>query len=1399
MSNPTLSDEYLMVDGISTIERPDSSSPTAVGTRAASREPARATSPYPGLRPFHDGEAEIFFGRETQTDDLLERLQRSHFIAVVGQSGCGKSSLVRAGVIAALESGFLSTAGAVWRIATMRPGEQPIARLVDALLSPTAIGPEGGADASEAAIAQAMLRRGPLGLTEIVREAALPPNENLLVLVDQFEEIFRFREQGKADDADAFVGLLLAAAAQRDVPIYVLITMRSDFLGDCALFTGLPEAINGGQYLTPRLTREQIRAAIVGPARVFGGDIEAALVNRLLNEIGPDPDQLPLLQHALMRMWAHVTVRNAANGVRSGRVDGAPIALVTMADYEAVGAFDKALSTHADQVLGSLTARQQEIVRVMLCRLTARGSGNRDVRHPARVDDIAAVAGASTQEVIEIAEAFRQERRSFLTPPPPLPITADTTLDIGHESLIRNWRQLSGWVVAEDDSADQYRRLAQSAELFDKRARGLLTPEEVFAAVEWRKAHRPNAAWAARYHPGFERAESFLQESIVAHDAVVRAKETRHRRKRFVRAAATIGTTVALIGSALGAAWLQDEHKHTRELTSAKLKSDSLADSARALAATLSIQKAKADTAADDARSETREVQRQRTELEAFNRVLLSNDTAAAATGQLETNPDRALTLAVAAMRIQVTPTATRVLQQAMVASRLRQEVAVGAQVWQRAGSPDGKFVVVPDSLGQLRVWDIASGQKVAGPPRIDGQYVRNFFSPRGTVLGAMATTGTVRLWDTRTWEPLGTIDSLTVPADTPTAGRPFPALSNDGKYMAGWTQNRRLLVWDAATGRQLGQVTGVAPPASIAFSPNDSAILTIAADGIATLSPRPPLNEPRTSHYGDLQHPIQRARFSPDGALLLTTGRSRPARFYLVARPDSAWDLPRSAHIRTADFSPDGESIVATSDTVTDGTTTSVWQRPFDGSNLVPLDGQVGSLRATRFSQNGRWVLTVGAGGSAKLWEARTGQTVADFPGATIAGAWLSGDARRLLTISPDGVLRRWDTMQLGSETTLHGLPRRAGKPALEYMHEFPAAFSPDHKRLLATGADGMPRIWETATGRLVASLGKAGEHRLGGGAALSPVGTRAIAPGPDSIARVWDTENGKELFAFPKARASLVATNFGDDAHPWIWDASGHIQIVSLADQKTYFTSEGAEPDCVTISPNAAWMVACGLTKDGEASEGAIRVTPLPSGASLELGAHTDRIVDVFFSKDSRFAVSASYDKTAVVWHVGSWERVSTLRDHTTPVRYAFFSPDAKLVATISEDHSLRVFERETGRLLSGVMRGHTGLVRMLAFSADNRWMVSGSDDNTARVWDTSTGAAVGVLVGQAGPVVAVSIYKDGGTVMVTAASADGTTRSYSCDVCVPTGELMRRATERVAATARSRAMVDELGTAR
>lgn len=488
--------------------------------------------PYPGLRPFTRDEAYIFFGREEQTDDLLKRLSESRFLAVVGPSGCGKSSLVRAGMIPALETGFMLPAGPRWAFAQMRPGSRPTRRLAEALVKEAGYAPPG-LDAAEAlGLLHALLLRGPLGLVEALRETPLPNGSNLLVLVDQFEEIFRFRREGNADEADAFVSLLLRCTEQREQPIYVVITMRSDFFGDCALFNGLPEAINRSQYLTPRLTREQRQAAIEGPARVFGGDVEPALVNHLLNEMSNDPDQLPLLQHLLMRMW---TWRGETTQSCSDRptpvadsgitdvVEGAHT--LTMEDYESVGGLANALSDHAEEAFRTLTPAQQHIAQIMFRRLSERGLDNRDVRRPSPAGEIAALAGVSVDEVVRVVDVFRAPGCSFVVPACPEPIHAANVLDITHESFLRQWKRLKGWIDDETQSVETYRFLEQSARHWEEGRAALWGSPNLDVALAWREKEQPTAEWAKRYGGDFERAMAFLEASEHARRAELARKQ----------------------------------------------------------------------------------------------------------------------------------------------------------------------------------------------------------------------------------------------------------------------------------------------------------------------------------------------------------------------------------------------------------------------------------------------------------------------------------------------------------------------------------------------------------------------------------------------------------------------------------------------------------------------------------------------------------------------------------------------------------------------------------------------------------------------------------------------------------------------------------------------------------
>ncbi|HST53284.1 MAG TPA: hypothetical protein VLJ61_14835 [Pyrinomonadaceae bacterium] len=481
----------------------------------------RTGNPFPGLRPFDTDEYNLFFGRDGQSDELLARLGRTRFLAVVGTSGSGKSSLIRAGLVPALYGGLMAQTGSAWRIAVMRPGSDPVGNLARALSRDDVIGSQEVDDDVQATIIETTLRRSTLGLVDAVRQARLASYENVLVVVDQFEELFRFRsmrEGGSEDDAAAFVKLLLEAPRQRDVSLYVVLTMRSDFLGDCAQFWGLPEAINEGQYLIPRMTRDERRSAITGPALVADAEISAPLVNRLLNDAGDNPDQLPILQHALMRTWDHWTAH---------RRDGDTLGLE---DYEAVGTMTGALSRHAEEAFAELPDDRSRYVASSLFKaLTERGPDNRETRRPTRLSDICAIAEASEEEVKFVVEVFRHEGRSFLMPPPETELTPDTVIDISHESLIRNWDRLKGWVRDEAEAARIYRRLAGAASDYRAGEVGLLDDVTLQWILKWKEGYKPNRAWGVRYHPGYDEAIGYLEESRAASE--VAASERKRKQQ----------------------------------------------------------------------------------------------------------------------------------------------------------------------------------------------------------------------------------------------------------------------------------------------------------------------------------------------------------------------------------------------------------------------------------------------------------------------------------------------------------------------------------------------------------------------------------------------------------------------------------------------------------------------------------------------------------------------------------------------------------------------------------------------------------------------------------------------------------------------------------------------------
>src|SRR5262245_50910358 len=490
--------------------------------------PSIQTNPFPGLRPFQAGEEYLFFGRENQVDAMVDKLANTHFLAVVGTSGSGKSSLVNCGLRPALHGGIMARAGTVWRMAQFRPGSDPMRAMARALAQDGVLFRDYHAvGLTLAEIIDTTLRMSKLGLIDIFEQANLGQDVNLLVVVDQFEELFRYRQAlaGEKEDASdagqdsaAFVNLLLEAKAQKTNPIYVVLTMRSDFLGDCAQFPGLAEAINAGQYLVPRMTRDERRAAISGPVGVGGAEISPVLLTRLVNDVGDNPDQLSILQHALNRTWARW--QNEAGG--KGPLD--------LPHYEAIGTMAHALDQHAERAYAELaTPRQQQICEKLFKALTDKANDPRGVRRPTNLGTLCALTDATAAEVTAVIDVFRKPSRSFLMPPAGEALETETVIDISHESLMRVWQRLIAWADEEAQSAQMYRRLADATARHAVGKAGLWRDPDLQLALDWRDQNQPNETWASRYGSGFNDACAFLRDSETAYTVELEKEKERQQ------------------------------------------------------------------------------------------------------------------------------------------------------------------------------------------------------------------------------------------------------------------------------------------------------------------------------------------------------------------------------------------------------------------------------------------------------------------------------------------------------------------------------------------------------------------------------------------------------------------------------------------------------------------------------------------------------------------------------------------------------------------------------------------------------------------------------------------------------------------------------------------------------
>jgi len=1251
------------------------------------------SNPFPGLRPFTQDEDYLFFGREEQTIKLLQRLGGNRFVAVVGTSGSGKSSLVRCGLLSQLLGGKMLGAGAAWEIAVTHPGGNPLVLLTDALLEAD-LYDRAKEHARENLLAT--LSRSHFGLVEAVKQADLGEGTNFLLVVDQFEEIFRFHEAGQTQQeaANEFVSLLLEAVAQKEVPIYVVLTMRSDFIGECGQFEGLAEMVNRGEFLIPRLNREQYKRVIEGPIKVAGGQIAPRLLQRLLNDLGQQADQLPCLQHALMRTW----------DVWAGKGDTEALDLD---DYQRVGKMSQALSLHADEVYESLSSdRQRELCQGIFQALTVEESNSRGIRRPQRLGRLCQILEVPAHELLPIIDAYRQSGVTFLMPSPEVELSEQTIIDISHESLMRVWTRLRQWVEEETQAAGIYRRLSESAALHERGKAGLYRDPELSIALAWREARRPNAAWAERYRLGFATAIEFLEASQQASVAEEQAREAA-RRRELEQAQQLAEAQQLRLEQQLRAA------RKLRKLIAGVAVVAVIAVIAGVAALVARNEAGKlaqiADAEAEKARKNAQQAEQSQQETE------------------------KALT--------QVASSLTKAEKAEQVARGAEEE---GRKLLYTTDMRLAPFVWRDDrtTAEQLRVLlakHIPDRQAAAPKPDFRGfewHYYQHllessaavFSGHAGSVAGAAFTSngqlvtldqhGQVRRWN------LGSQDEDKASRrDLPGGpGAQVRALSPNGR-LAALAEGNKVHVFDTSMGKEQLQINSAQGRARrLLFTP-DSGRLVIVDDKIRWC------NAVSGQVIASVNQGFMRGSslaLSADGLTLAVVGHGTFGNQFSIFRLDRATqkvtpqakDAGFGGTLSAAALSPEGRLIAV-------GAKLSGSVFVFDTGTGRPLT-QHGSAHASpvsalTFSGDGFKLVTGDVAGTIKIWEDARKLTSKSAAAMTLKGhegeithVGFSSAGKQLVSTSADKTARVWDLEHTGAAIRVL---ERSGNDC--YM----ARFSADGQLIAA--ADGVPaptdtsvkapssvRLWDAATGKLVREL-PAGDKGRVHSVAFSPTDHRLLAVGYGgkadvSFVSLWDIDAGTELARLPGA---TDLPDFRLDEH------TGVVGALAFSPDGKYLVAGFGSPRLISPasspSPLKVWEVA---------TRRLIR----------RLSGHTGYCVSLDFSRDGARLASGSRDGTAIIWSTESWKALHTLQNPEKDsqqlgqqrgmVEDVAFSPDGKTLALASREGTVQLWDVAGGKLLK-TLKGHSSAVGAVAFSPDGRTLATGGGDQTVRLWNVET----------------------------------------------------------------------------
>lgn len=983
-------------------------------------------NPFPGLRPFKIEESHLFFGREGQSEEILKKLSEEKFVAVIGASGSGKSSLIYCGLVPTLYGGFVGESKSKWNIIATRPGNSPIENLASAILEKTVGKNEKENELIKQKLNASILRSSSNGLVEILKQSFDFEKENILIIVDQFEELFRYKssrkDQSTYNESEAFVKLLVNANRTSDIPVYIVLTMRSDFIGECSQFHELTELINDSNYLVPQMTRNDFRRAIEGPVAVGGASIDTQLIQQLLNEVGDNPDQLPILQHALMRTWEYWMEHSDKKQA------------ITITDYEAIGKMEKALSEHANEAYDELRENEKWICESMFKTITEKGNDNRGIRHPTSINDIASISKSTVDEVISVINPFRAAGRSFISPSYEIALKGDSIIDLSHESLMRIWNKLKIWVEEEWNAVQMYMRLSEASEMYQIGNTGLWRPPDLQLALNWREKQKPTLSWAQRYNPAFERAIVYLQTSDKEFKAEeenkVKLQKRQLRRSKIfaivLGSAAIIGMGLTVYSQMMKAKAVEQE-RIASEQTEIAVEQQKIAEE-KTIIATEQEQEAR-EQKEEAQRQEQIAIENEKKATRNFKRA--EQQTLLAIKRQKEANEQRTIAEVNAEEARKQTIEAEKQRQEAyrMRMLSISQSMAVKSQ--QISDDTQLKALVAYQAYlfnekheGPKHNPDIYLGLYYA-LKGLKGQFYNALNGHTGSVMDVAFIPGTDSMYSTGgdgkilKWD----IANLEMPHQTILEnpfGQKALGVTTDGKWLICATDDSKILLLNITNNVEMDQelVGHTRSVTGIAVAPNNEYFISSSND--------------KTIRKWDLN--------TFNGEIFIES----------------------ESKINSIEISPDSKLIVAGTQ---DGKI-SIWDvNDTTKANVINDESKI-AITAVKYNNTGNWLATGNSNGDIMIWDSKTFQAIENIEGrkSRINDIDFNIDDKLMATSSQDGTARMWDCTNLNNQ------------PIELTDHEswvLSSVFSPDGKKLVTSSKDkDRIIIWSTKSEYLATDI---------------------------------------------------------------------------------------------------------------------------------------------------------------------------------------------------------------------------------------------------------------------------------------------------------------------------------------